>query len=134
MEKSKSEEEKSEELQTIDWDSIIDEKYCYAAYVTDVYDADTVTCDIDVGFDIALKDQKIRLYGIDAPEMRGKERQDGIVSRDRLREIVLNKTIKLYTIKDTKGKFGRWLGVLKIFTTNINQLLVDEGLAHIKIY
>lgn len=122
---------KKEEL---DWSVICHDKYCYGAYVSDVYDGDTITCDIDIGFGIALKNQKIRLFGINTPEVRGDERPEGIVSRDRLRDLVLNKTITLYTIKDSKGKFGRWLGVLKILNTNINQLLVDEGLAEIKVY
>ena len=30
----------------------IDNKYSYRAYITDVYDGDTVTCNIDFGFGI----------------------------------------------------------------------------------
>lgn len=118
----------------IDWDSVIDDKYCYSVYITEVYDGDTVTCDIDIGFGIIMKKQKIRLYGINAPEMKGNSRDSGIITRDRLRQLVLNNTINLYTIKDTKEKYGRWLGILKILDVNINQLLIDENFVKAQIY
>ena len=44
--------------------------YVYKAYVRSVYDGDTITVDIDVGFGITLTSQKIRLRGIDTPEVR----------------------------------------------------------------
>ena len=65
----------------------------YRAYVRKVYDGDTVTVDIDLGFDIILHKQKIRLLRINAPEVRGIERELGLKSRDALREKVCNKLI-----------------------------------------
>ncbi len=59
--------------------------YVYKADVTEVYDADTITADIDLGFHTWRKDEKLRLYGIDAPEVRGKSRPQGLLSRDWLR-------------------------------------------------
>ena len=59
--------------------------YEYRAFVRKVYDGDTVTVDIDLGFDVVLKGQKIRLVRINAPEVRGKERPEGLKSRDALR-------------------------------------------------
>ena len=106
-----------------------DNDYCYKILVTDVYDGDTITCDIDLGFNVKLSEQKIRLYGINCPEMRGKSRLEGIKSRDYLRELILNKQIKLYTLKDKKGKYGRWLGILVQGENILNQKLLDEGLA-----
>ena len=45
--------------------------YLYKAFVTDVYDGDTITVDIDLGFWTTLHKQKIRLYGINTPELKG---------------------------------------------------------------
>lgn len=84
--------------------------YTYNAHVTKVYDGDTITVDIDLGLGVWLKGQKIRLFGINAPELRGPTHDDGIVSRDFLRELLLGKNVVLLTYKDKKGKWGRWLG------------------------
>jgi endonuclease YncB( thermonuclease family) len=45
--------------------------YTYKAQITEVYDGDTVTADIDLGFHTWRRDEKLRLYEINAPEMRG---------------------------------------------------------------
>ncbi len=105
--------------------------YEYRAYVRKVYDGDTVTVDIDLGFDVVLKGQKIRLTRINAPEVRGKERPEGLVSRDALREKVLDKWITIKTKKDKKGKFGRWLGELWVDDTCVNDWLLIEGYAEV---
>lgn len=103
--------------------------YEYRAYVRKVYDGDTVTVDIDLGFDIVLKNQKIRLLRINAPEVRGKQRPDGLKSRDALREKISNKWIKVKTEKDKKGKYGRWLGEIWINDDCVNDWLIREGFA-----
>ena len=103
--------------------------YEYNAYVTDAYDGDSITVDIDCGLYVWVKQQKIRLYGINTPELRGDTLEEGRKSRDRLRELILNKHIILKTIKDKKGKYGRWLGIIELDGANINQLLIEEGLA-----
>lgn len=104
-------------------------KYQYRGIVTSVYDGDTLNVDIDLGFNVWLKNQTIRLSGIDTPEIKGKTKNEGIKSRDRLRELVLNKEILLETIKDKKEKYGRWLGELTFDGKNINNLLLEENLA-----
>lgn len=106
-----------------------DSLYTYRATVTSVYDGDTITCTISLGFDIELKDQKIRLLGINAPEVRGEQRESGLVTRDRLREKIDGKQVLLKTKKDKKGKYGRWLGTIWIEEEDVNQWLLSEGLA-----
>jgi len=103
--------------------------YIYNAYVTSVYDGDTITCNINCGFGVELKKQKIRLFGLNTPEVRGEEKAEGIVSRDKLRERILDKEILLKTKKDKKGKYGRYLGVVYLGDENINEWLVESGLA-----
>lgn len=108
-------------------DGLYDEKYAYTALVKSVYDGDTITCNVQVGFSVMICDAKIRLFGIDTPELRGSEREDGIKSRDYLRNLILGKEITLYTIKDKKGKYGRYLGLIVINDIKINDLLVKDG-------
>jgi len=103
--------------------------YEYRAFVRKVYDADTITVDIDLGFGILFKSQKIRLLRINAPEVRGSEKESGIKSRDALREKINNKWVKLKTKKDKKGKFGRLLGEIWLEGECINDWLLNESLA-----
>ena len=113
--------------------------YHYRAFVVSVYDGDTITVNIDLGLKTSVNGEKIRLHRINAPEVRGKEREVGLKSRDRLRELVLNKNILLETVKDRRGKYGRYLGEIWVKLngnkyTNINDLLVKEGFAEYKEY
>ena len=105
--------------------------YEYKAFVRKVYDGDTVTVDIDLGFDVVLKNQKIRLVRINAPEVRGKERPEGLKSRDALRAKIGNRWIKIKTQKDKKGKYGRWLGEIWLEDLCVNDWLISEGLASV---
>jgi micrococcal nuclease len=106
----------------------LDKKFCYNATVTGVYDGDTITCEIDLGFSVKTL-QKVRLFGIDTPELRKEEYKDGIIARDKLRELILDKNISLYTIKDKKGKYGRYLGIIYKDNVNINRYMIDNGYA-----
>ena len=112
----------------------MNEFYRYNATIIDVYDGDTVTCNISLGFGVLMHKQKIRLYGINTPELRGSDKENGIKARDFLRSQILNKEIILQTIKDKKGKYGRWLGIIHHDDVNINDLLVAKGFAEKKQY
>lgn len=109
----------------------INPQYQYPALVVSVYDGDTITVNIDLGFGVELKKQKIRLYGINTPEVRGSSRDLGIISRDYVREKILNKNIMLQSIKDKKGKYGRWLGIVLMEEekVNLNKELISKNLA-----
>ncbi len=47
--------------------------YNYNAKITNVVDGDTFDFEIDLGFGITYKN-RLRLYGVDTPEVRGSER------------------------------------------------------------
>jgi len=99
--------------------------------VVKIYDGDTITVILDLGFGITKK-EIIRLYGINTPEIRGIERAEGLKSRKRLVELIEeNPDFYIQTIKDKNGKYGRLLGILKIpeKTTSINKTLINEGFA-----
>ncbi len=102
--------------------------YTYKALVKQVSDGDTITVDIDLGFYTTLKDQKIRLLGIDAPEVRGHQRERGLFVRRKLADLILGKSVILKTFKDKKGKYGRWLAVVYYGRINVNGWLLKEGL------
>ena len=69
--------------------------YEYCAKVVSVYDGDTITVDIDLGFGIVLKKQKLRLLGINTPEVRGEEKILGKKVRDLVREKILDKVVTI---------------------------------------
>lgn len=102
--------------------------YDYPAFINEVYDADTVTATIYLGFGNYTV-QKIRLYGINAPEMRGEEKEKGTISRDSLRNRILGKNVRIKTLQDKQGKYGRYLGIIYSDTLNLNKWLVREKLA-----
>lgn len=101
--------------------------YEYRAFVRKIYDGDTVTVDIDLGFGVVLKNQKMRLLRINAPEVRGEQRPEGLKSRDALRNKIANKWVKIKTQKDKKGKYGRWLAEIWHEEECVNDWLIKEG-------
>ncbi len=100
----------------------------------DVYDGDTVTVTIDLGFNIDFGELTLRLHGIDAPEMRGPEKVEGRKSRDWLRERLAGREFIVQTIRDRKGKYGRYLAIIWIDGINVNEEMVQLGLAEKRDY
>jgi micrococcal nuclease len=111
--------------------------YEYRCKVTRVIDGDTVDVDIDLGFDIILRDERVRIMGIDTPESRTRdkvEKKFGLASKARLKELIGGKSgpiLKTQINKkgeDMRGKFGRILGD---FVTDdgrmVTDILVEEG-------
>ena len=111
--------------------------YVYRAVVISVYDGDTITVRIDLGFNVT-KIEKLRLFGINAPEVRGDDRTLGLISRDMLRTLILNKDVIVKTYRDKKGKYGRYLADIFIEQEtgpmNVNDWLVKENLAISRVY
>ena len=108
--------------------------YHYRAIVNSVYDGDTCTVDIDLGLRTWIRSEKIRLHRINAPELRGPEREAGLKSRDFLRSQIEGKEVYIQTFKDKKGKYGRyiadiWLQAESGTWINVNDLLVEKGYA-----
>ena len=65
--------------------------YEYRCKVIKVIDGDTVDVDIDLGFDIMLRDERVRIMGIDTPESRTRdkvEKKFGLASKARLKELI----------------------------------------------
>ena len=116
-------------------------KYIYDAVVVSVYDGDTVTLDIDLGLGSWLHKQKFRIHGIDAPEIRGEEREEGLIARDWVRSwLPKGEKIVVRTRKDKKGKYGRWVAEIFVYDipgdkwVSLASMMVAEGLAETKEY
>lgn len=106
--------------------------YTYKAIVKSIYDGDTIRVDIDLGFGIIFSDQSIRLLGIDAPEVRGEQRLQGLSSRNFVVErIPVGSSVTVQTIKDHKEKFGRYLATIYYGDEqkNLNEELIHSGMA-----
>lgn len=106
--------------------------YRYRAVIVNVYDGDSITVDIDCGLRLWKKDAKLRLYGIDTPEVRGAERPEGVKVRDFVRGwLPVGAVVEIETHKDKKGKFGRWLAVVwpDGWEESVNARLLRMGFA-----
>ena len=100
--------------------------YEYRVKIIKVVDGDTVDVDIDLGFGVWLKKQRIRLYGIDAPESRTRdldEKRYGLKAKEWLKERLSDEAI-LKTRLDKKGKYGRILGEFLVLENEGNLQLV----------
>ena len=89
----------------------------YSCRIVRVVDGDTVDIDIDLGFDVWLRKQRIRMMGIDTPESRTRdleEKKFGLLAKDKLNTLLANSRV-IQTYKDTKGKYGRILADVIVY-------------------
>jgi len=118
--------------------------YEYKGKAIRVIDGDTIEAEIDLGFNIKIK-ETIRLYGINTPETRTKdhdEKERGIKAAARLSNLLSssNNEFVIKTHFSTKEKFNRTLGEIfvkdvyayneqkdNLFNINVNKLLVEEN-------
>lgn len=89
--------------------------------------------DINLGLNVQLQKQVLRLKGINAPEMKGETRESAIASRNYLSSLVLDKDVIIATYKSrSKDKYGRYLAEIWLLDRgdrSVNQMLVDGGFA-----
>lgn len=86
--------------------------YTYSAKIIDVYDGDTFTALVDLGFRASIV-ITIRLFGVDAPEIKGEERERGLMVKKYVEDLILNKDVIIKTYKDPKDSFKRWLAEIQ---------------------
>jgi len=106
--------------------------YFYRAVVESVYDGDTCRVNLDLGFGIWKKREKIRLARINAPELKGDSLAAGRLSRDTLREFILGKNVILETLKDRKGRYGRYIGEIWL-ETNGNWININDEMVKLRM-
>jgi len=111
----------------------------YDVVLLKVVDGDTVDVDINLGFGVWLKDERVRIMGIDTPESRTSddvEKLFGLAAKNRLKEL-LHEGGRLITTEDKsgedmKGKFGRILGDFYVERyegkkERVTDILIEEG-------
>ena len=112
--------------------------YRYKVDVTRVVDGDTVDVDVDLGFGMTYKKQRVRMVEIDTPESRTRDLEEKFYGKQSkyFWEAILNgKEVQL--VSHDKGKFGRILGELFIVDDmpegiivnaegNVNKMMVDN--------
>lgn len=113
--------------------------YEYKCKVNRVVDGDTVDVDIDLGFNIVLTDERVRIMGIDTPESRTSDKVEkvfGLASKERLKQLLDKEAILKTEVskdgEDMKGKFGRILGDFYVeryegTREKLTDVLIEEG-------
>lgn len=108
--------------------------YQYKARVNRVIDGDSVVFDIDLGFDMWMKNQSVRIYGIDTPEVRTRdldEKHRGLMAKSHVENLLsIGDIVTINTHKDRGGKFGRILAeIINIEGVDVGLDLLNENLA-----
>ena len=109
--------------------------YEYRAKINKVVDGDTVDVDIELGFDIVLTGQRVRIMGIDTPESRTSDEVEkvfGLAAKNRLKELLGETGILRTQVEkdgdDAKGKFGRILGdFVAPDGRMVTEIMIEEG-------
>ena len=116
--------------------------YTYGIKLIRVVDGDTIRADIDLGFDMWIKNVSIRFAGINAPETRTRdlaEKARGIEAKKEV-EFILKTAKEIKIIVSKLGKYGRPIaqiivpGYNKRKNFNLNDYLVENGFAIYKEY
>ena len=114
--------------------------YEYGCRVVRIVDGDTVDVDVVLGVDVWMRNQRIRLHGIDTPESRTRDKEEkrfGIRAKQHLSHMIateiehgplvgsdIKKQISLQSLG--RGKFGRILGVLFVDGVNVNEKMIED--------
>jgi micrococcal nuclease len=118
--------------------------YIRRAKIVRLVDGDTVDVDIDLGMAITTR-QRLRLFGINTPEVRGPEKVAGHAATQHLADLLVRYRHKgewdivVRTHKDKKGKYGRYLADLigedgDGNPVNLNMKMVADGHAVVAVY
>lgn len=113
--------------------------HAYEAEIVRVIDGDTVEADVRLGFGLWAKGKRLRLAGIDAPELRGEEARDGALAKAVLARQLSGASVRICTLPDRDGRartggFGRTLAIVwhrqpSGYMRNVNTWMVLRGYA-----
>ena len=123
---------------------LIIQAHDYVATVDRIVDGDTVDLHVKAWPTFVLQD-RFRLTGINAPETRGAEKEQGKISTQWLIDKLAPHAEIIVRIPTDKrgdrarGKYGRWLGTLLVpgedgKLIDLNKLMVAEGFAKVANY
>jgi micrococcal nuclease len=77
------------------------------ATVTRVIDGDTLVCDLDLGWGIWVHERRVRLAGVNCPEM---DTPEGLAAKGFVEELVREHGRRITVISHSLDKYGRVLG------------------------
>ena len=108
--------------------------YEYKATVKRIIDGDSLVLDIDLGFYMFMNETKIRLYGLDTPEMNSEDpllRLQAIMAIRYLYDnLQVGEKVTIKTVLDKREKYGRLLAtIITNDGLNINEGLIQNKLA-----
>jgi micrococcal nuclease len=116
--------------------------YEYKCKIVKIIDGDTVDIDLDLGFGIWVRGERVRIHGIDTPESRTRdkvEKKFGLASKKFVQAMLPTGSQQtLVTEKqgdDSKGKFGRILGKFRVYDHKtdswmfLGEIMVRDGYA-----
>ena len=120
------------------------DQYIRRARIVRLVDGDTVDVDLDLGMAITTR-QRLRLFGINTPEVRGPEKVAGHAATQHLADLLVQFKhegewdIVVKTYKDRRGKFGRYLASLigadqDGNPVDLNMKMVADGHAVVAMY
>jgi micrococcal nuclease len=110
--------------------------YEYKCKILRVVDGDTVDVDIDLGFGVWLRKERVRMMGIDTPESRTRDKEEkkfGLAAKDFVKSKMPVGSMQVLKTEidksgdDKKGKFGRILGDFLIDEDRLTDIMVSEG-------
>ena len=109
--------------------------YEYKVNILKVVDGDTVDVDIDLGFGCWLRNERVRIMGIDTPESRTSDKIEkvfGEAAKQRLTSLLSSEATLISQVskmgENMKGKFGRILGDFKTINDQVvTEVLMAEG-------
>ena len=94
--------------------------YQYKAFIKNVVDGDTLEIDIDLGLYVWIHGEKIRLYGINTPEVFGVKKDSAEWKLGNKASVFVKQVLKekdeiiVETVKDKREKYGRYLAVVYV--------------------
>ncbi len=111
------------------------EKCLHFARVSEIYDGDTVTLDVHLWLDSWLVGIKVRLARIQAPEITGREKPQGLESKVFLQEFIKDRQIYVSAGQKFKDKYGRYLFEMFVAgdtgMVNVSDVMLKSGKARV---
>ncbi len=110
-------------------------RFIYEAIIKRVIDGDTIVVDIDLGFNMWIHNEHVRLLNIDTPECRTRnerEKKFGFLAKSVVENYCpVDSKVLIETELDGSGKYGRTLGIFWVQNglLNLNDFLVEERYA-----
>lgn len=106
------------------------DNYTRQAVITNIIDGDTVDAVVDLGYNITTS-QRFRLKNINAAEMTGATKEQGLKAKVFLQGLILGKKVTITSSKT--DSFGRYLATIYIqmadVEVDVNRFMITKGMA-----